>query len=258
MFEVKDDSVAPLHTLPPVGWSSEEVITAATKVLAMGKYDWKEGRLSGGAFSGKDDAFTQLLTDIYRRYALSNPLHSDIFPGVRKMEAEIVKMTLDLFQGDKDACGCVPGVEIFGDPLTSIVAFNTTEVDILKVGDVLSGRGWHLNFLQYPPGLHVCLTGLHANDAFVDGLVHDLKEAITEIKNNPSTLKGVQRLALSSSSSYLPPPPLPLFSHHDPLPRPHPQGKVYGTAAAIPDKALVGEAAKLFLQCYYDTLPDPA
>ena len=75
--------------------------------LLPGKYDWKEGRLSGGAFSGKDDAFTQLLTDIYRRYALSNPLHSDIFPGVRKMEAEIVKMTLDLFHGDQDACGCV-------------------------------------------------------------------------------------------------------------------------------------------------------
>lgn len=459
MYELQDDSVAPLHALPPEGWSGEEVVAAATKVLSMGKYDWREGRISGGAFSGKDDAFTQLLTDIYRSYALSNPLHSDIFPGVRKMEAEIVRMTLDLFQGDpQEACGCmttggseslllavkaardwsrevkgitkpemvlcytahagfdkgaslldvklrkvkmdpvtckvdlramrraitsntvllvasapqyphgiiddvegvaslgkernipvhvdccmggfllpfmkaagypvppfdfqvpgvtsisadthkygqapkgssvlmyrshdylhhqyfvtpnwpggiyathsvpgsragglvavcwasllyhgfqgytnttkaiiatarklaqrmkeVPGVELFGDPLTSIVGFKTTEVDILKVGDVLSGRGWHLNFLQYPPGLHVCLTGLHANDAFVDGLVRDLKEAITEVKNNPSGLQGV--------------------------------GKVYGTAAAIPDKALVGEAAKLFLQCYYDTLPDPA
>ena len=76
-------------------------------LLSPGKYDWKEGRISGGAFSGKDDAFTQLLTEIYRRYALSNPLHSDVFPGVRKMEAEIVRMTLDLFQGGPDACGCV-------------------------------------------------------------------------------------------------------------------------------------------------------
>lgn len=74
-----------------------------------GKFDWKQGRISGGAFSGKKDNFTKLLTVIYGQYALSNPLHCDIFPGVRKMEAEIVKMTLDIFHGDKDACGCVSG-----------------------------------------------------------------------------------------------------------------------------------------------------
>lgn len=66
-----------------------------------------EGRMSGGAFSGKKEGFTELLTEVYGLYALSNPLHSDIFPGVRKMEAEVVRMTLDIFHGDKEACGCV-------------------------------------------------------------------------------------------------------------------------------------------------------
>lgn len=33
-------------------------------------------------------------------FSLSNPLHPDVFPYVRKMEAEVVAMTLSLFQAD--------------------------------------------------------------------------------------------------------------------------------------------------------------
>lgn len=34
------------------------------------------------------------------------------------------------------------------------------------------------------------------------------------------------------------------------------QGKVYGTAAGIPDKSLLGDSAKMFLGCYYDTMSE--
>lgn len=39
----------------------------------------------------------------FSRYALSNPLHPDLFPSVRKMESEVVSMVLRLFNGN-DAC----------------------------------------------------------------------------------------------------------------------------------------------------------
>ena len=39
--------------------------------------------------------------------AWSNPLHPDSFPGLRKMEAEVVRMACNLFHGDKESCGCV-------------------------------------------------------------------------------------------------------------------------------------------------------
>lgn len=29
---------------------------------------------------------------MYTDYAFSNPLHPDVFPGVRKMEAEVIRM----------------------------------------------------------------------------------------------------------------------------------------------------------------------
>lgn len=39
--------------------------------------------------------------------AWTNPLHPDVFPGVRKMEAEVVRMCCTLFHGDQNSCGCV-------------------------------------------------------------------------------------------------------------------------------------------------------
>ncbi|KAK3876850.1 hypothetical protein Pcinc_005622 [Petrolisthes cinctipes] len=114
-------------------------------------------------------------------------------------------------------------IEVMGDPLTSIVAFKGNGVDILKVGDILNEHGWHLTFTQYPPGLHICLTTLQATDSFPDMFVSAVKEAVKEVASHPQETTGL--------------------------------GKVYGTAAGIPDKNLVGEAAKVFLHCYYKTEP---
>lgn len=44
---------------------------------------------------------------MYGEFAWSNPLHPDIFPGVRKMEAEVVRMTCSLFNGGPESCGTV-------------------------------------------------------------------------------------------------------------------------------------------------------
>jgi sphinganine-1-phosphate aldolase len=32
-------------------------------------------------------------------------MHADVFPDVRKMEAEVVRMTCNLFNGDENSCG---------------------------------------------------------------------------------------------------------------------------------------------------------
>ncbi|XP_069990035.1 sphingosine-1-phosphate lyase [Penaeus vannamei] len=460
IFEDAGASVAalsPLKELPKDGWSEERVLEVAANTLGKGNYAWQDGKISGGAFSGSNDDLSEVLLKVYGMTALTNPLHADMFPGVRKMEAEIVRMSLSLFHGDEEACGCmtsggsesilmamkamrdwgrevkgvkqaevvmsvtghsafdksasllgmkirkvpvdpvsfevdvsamrkavnrntvmlvasapdfphgiiddveaigalgltcgvpvhvdccmggfllpfmdaagyplppfdfrvpgvvsisadthkygqahkgssvimyrspefrhyqyfvtpdwpggiygsptiagsrpgglmavcwaallyhgvsgytdaarriirtardlkqrlqkVPGIQLFGDPLTSIVGFRSSEVNILAVGDLMSARGWHLTFLQYPPGLHVCLTSLQATDNFAEELVKDLKEAMDVVRLNPQPPSGV--------------------------------GKVYGTAASIPDKSLVEEAAKIFLTCYYETEMTP-
>lgn len=74
--------------------------------LYLGHYDWKEGFVSGAVYY-YDEKLIDLLTNVYSRASYTNPLHSDVFPGVNKMEAEVVAMAARLFHGSSTACGTV-------------------------------------------------------------------------------------------------------------------------------------------------------
>lgn len=94
-----------VKVLPPQGLSSSAVLEKLKEYSSMDVF-WQEGRASGAVYSG-EEKLTELLVQAYGNFALSNPLHPDIFPGLRKIEAEIVKMTCSLFNGGPDSCGCV-------------------------------------------------------------------------------------------------------------------------------------------------------
>ncbi|NP_001350992.1 sphinganine-1-phosphate aldolase [Caenorhabditis elegans] len=51
----------------------------------------------------------KLSAKLFDLFAHTDPHRSDAFPGVRKMEAEILKMTCAMFHGGKDSCGVVAG-----------------------------------------------------------------------------------------------------------------------------------------------------
>lgn len=52
-----------------------------------------------------------LLNEVYKQFSITNPMHSDIFPSVRHMEAEVVAMTAALlgggYTGDPGVCGAM-------------------------------------------------------------------------------------------------------------------------------------------------------
>ena len=49
-----------------------------------------------------------MIINLYSKTAYANPLNPDAFPGIRKMEAEVVRMCCNLFNGDPDkSCGTV-------------------------------------------------------------------------------------------------------------------------------------------------------
>jgi len=50
---------------------------------------------------------TTLNAKVYEMSAWTNPLHPDVFPGVCKMEAEIVAMVAELFHGNRLTVGTV-------------------------------------------------------------------------------------------------------------------------------------------------------
>lgn len=68
--------------------------------------DWREVAISGAVYNAGED-ITKLIGEIYSRFAWSNPLHPDLFPSVRLMEAEIIAMCCRMFSGDENTCGSV-------------------------------------------------------------------------------------------------------------------------------------------------------
>ena len=75
-------------------------------IFPSGKFDWSAGYASGTVYNGSE-TLTNLMTKVYSATAWTNPLHADVFPGIRKMEAEIIRMCCDMYNGGKDSCGAV-------------------------------------------------------------------------------------------------------------------------------------------------------
>ncbi|XP_051935903.1 sphingosine-1-phosphate lyase 1 isoform X3 [Hippocampus zosterae] len=92
--------------LPSKGLSQSQVLDKISEYQTLNEVQWQNGCVSGAVYWG-DEALTKLLVKVYGDFAWSNPLHPDIFPGVRKMEAEVVRMACTLFHGGPNSCGTV-------------------------------------------------------------------------------------------------------------------------------------------------------
>ncbi|KAH9839172.1 pyridoxal phosphate-dependent transferase [Rhodofomes roseus] len=91
--------------LPMTGQSPEWIVTEmeAMDHEAPGEHaDWREGKVSGAVYHGGEE-LTRVILAAIERYALSNPLHPDVFPAVRKMEAEVVAMCLAMYNNPTGA-----------------------------------------------------------------------------------------------------------------------------------------------------------
>ncbi|XP_051156641.1 sphingosine-1-phosphate lyase [Leptopilina boulardi] len=99
---VKD--VPYIVNLPTKGLSSEDILKLVEQHIQLGDYDWERGKVSGTVYKS-DKNLTQLMGNIYRIASYTNPLHPDVFPGVCKMEAEVVRIACNLFNGDEASCG---------------------------------------------------------------------------------------------------------------------------------------------------------
>ena len=61
--------------------------------------------MSGAVYTARDDHW-DFISDVMRLNIESNPLHMVQFANISQLEAEIIRMTLDLFHGDKaTSCG---------------------------------------------------------------------------------------------------------------------------------------------------------
>ncbi|EFE29399.1 uncharacterized protein ARB_03741 [Trichophyton benhamiae CBS 112371] len=76
-------------SLPKKGMSNDQVMAELEKLGGMKHTMWEDGKVSGAVYHGGDELL-KLQTEAFGRFAVANPIHPDVFPGVRKMEAEVV------------------------------------------------------------------------------------------------------------------------------------------------------------------------
>ena len=121
-------------------------------------------------------------------------------------------------------------LRVLGEPLVSVVAFESIDpaIDIYDIADAMSGRGWHLNALQDPPGIHIAVTTPMVKA--VETLINDLVEAVDVEKEQ--ALKAVKEGKSIEKKK-------------------GDKAALYGVAGKLPDKSVVVRLAEGFLDTLY-------
>jgi sphinganine-1-phosphate aldolase len=97
----------------------------------------------------------------------------------------------------------IPGIYIMGEQMpTMVVCFASDEMDIYRVGDMMSKRGWHLNDLQHPPCMHICIT-LNVVP-MVQQFLDDLSESVHAVRKEGTSGKKKGSAAMYGSVGGIP------------------------------------------------------
>ncbi|ODV59155.1 sphinganine-1-phosphate aldolase DPL1 [Ascoidea rubescens DSM 1968] len=92
--------------IPHKSLSDEEIFNELNIYEKFKHSDWENGKVSGAVYHGGKEIIG-LQSRAFKQYCVANQLHPNVFPGVRKMESEIVSMVINLFNGStkEEYCG---------------------------------------------------------------------------------------------------------------------------------------------------------
>jgi sphinganine-1-phosphate aldolase len=101
--------------------------------------------------------------------------------GYQDMAKTVMETTKKLMDG----IDSIQGLGVMGKPQMSVFAYGATSsrINIFAVGDVMEDKGWYIDRLQRPEGLHAMVTPAHA--AVADKYLEDLKESLEFVKIHP-------------------------------------------------------------------------
>jgi len=133
--------------------------------------------------------------------------------GYREAARRLLATAAEMRQG----IAATPGLRLLGHSLF-VHAFTSDEVDIYRVMEAMSRRGWSLNGLHRPACVHICVTLRHTQPGVAERFTADLRAAVADVRAHPDE-KGQM-------------------------------APVYGLAASLPLRGVVGD----ILERYVDTL----
>lgn len=98
---------------------------------------------------------------------------------------ELAACTQRAFERMRDGVRAIDGLRVLGTPCGPLLAYAAADrtLNIFAVGDQMEARGWSVNRLQNPDGLHAMITAKHLN--VVDEYLHDLAESVAAVRAHP-------------------------------------------------------------------------
>ena len=85
------------------------------------QFESQHSKVSGTLYLAGEDHM-RLLSDAYSMFAHTNPMHSDVFPSVRRMESEVVNITASLL-GKGGSAQPLPGDKLSKPALCFVEAY---------------------------------------------------------------------------------------------------------------------------------------
>jgi sphinganine-1-phosphate aldolase len=131
---------------------------------------------------------------------------------------EATRRILETGAAIRDGIAAIPHLRVLGDPLW-VVAFGSDSLDIYRVLEQLTRRGWSLNGLHRPPAVHLCVTLRHTEPGVADRFLADLRASVAEVESRPAGEPGM--------------------------------APVYGLAATLPFRGVVRDLLKRYIDLLY-------
>ncbi len=102
---------------------------------------------------------------------------------------DLAKRTTQAFDKLKKGVEKMPELYVMGNPSAPLLAYGSCDpdVNIFAVGDQMDAKGWKINRVQNPDGLHAMITAGHLE--VMDEYLRDLKQAVATVKANPALAK---------------------------------------------------------------------
>jgi len=102
-FDNQLDNIEP-QELPHIGFNSDKLVGLFELMAKKGDIKYRDGRVSGATYSNNKD-LDNTMTKIFPYFNKSNPLHTNLYPAVRKMEQECIAIMIKMFNGNDGSNG---------------------------------------------------------------------------------------------------------------------------------------------------------
>jgi glutamate/tyrosine decarboxylase-like PLP-dependent enzyme len=111
---------------------------------------------------------------------------------------EATRSILETARTIRDGIREISELSVLGEPLW-VIAFGSDSLDVYRVLERMSERGWSLNGLQRPAAVHLCVTLRHTQPGVAERFLKDLRASVAEARGTSSASGMAPLYGMASS-----------------------------------------------------------